>query len=162
MIGAEEIFALKGGTAINLFEWDLPRLSVDIDLTYLPNQGRPQVKVEVNPSLRGHLLPIRTIACSAQVQERFESLVETRCVSHGELFGGKICAALDRQHPRDLFDVRGLLNRDGISNEVRLGFIAALVSHGRPVSELIAPTRKDQRETFHEGRVDRRRALSPV
>ena len=32
----EKRFALKGGTAINLFEHDLPRLSVDIDLTWLP------------------------------------------------------------------------------------------------------------------------------
>jgi len=36
IIGREEAFALKGGTAINLFVRDLPRLSVDIDLTFLP------------------------------------------------------------------------------------------------------------------------------
>ena len=35
-IAREEVFALKGGTAINLFYRDMPRLSVDIDLTYLP------------------------------------------------------------------------------------------------------------------------------
>ena len=35
-IAREEMFALKGGTAINLFLRDLPRLSVDIDLVYLP------------------------------------------------------------------------------------------------------------------------------
>ncbi|WP_445177151.1 nucleotidyl transferase AbiEii/AbiGii toxin family protein [Rhizorhapis sp. SPR117] len=40
LVMAEPAFALKGGTAINLFEWDLPRLSVDIDLTYLPLQDR--------------------------------------------------------------------------------------------------------------------------
>lgn len=33
-------FALKGGTAINLFIHDMPRLSVDIDLTYLPIESR--------------------------------------------------------------------------------------------------------------------------
>ena len=33
---AEPVLALKGATAISLFEWDLPRLSVDIDVTYLP------------------------------------------------------------------------------------------------------------------------------
>ena len=32
--------ALKGGTAINLFIRHPPRLSVDIDLTYLPFQDR--------------------------------------------------------------------------------------------------------------------------
>uniref|UniRef100_UPI00352B436C nucleotidyl transferase AbiEii/AbiGii toxin family protein n=1 Tax=Tardiphaga sp. TaxID=1926292 RepID=UPI00352B436C len=153
---AEEVFALKGGTAINLFEWDLPRLSVDIDLTYLPVEDRTrslraigealarikseierrlpptrvtmtrqgqegmeiklncqrdktQIKVEVNPTLRGQLLPLRDLPSSDRVQERFEAFVEARCISHGELFGGKICAVLDRQHPRDLFDVRRLL-----------------------------------------------------
>jgi predicted nucleotidyltransferase component of viral defense system len=35
-IAEEDCFALKGGTAINLFVRNMPRLSVDIDLTYLP------------------------------------------------------------------------------------------------------------------------------
>lgn len=195
LVMIEPVFALKGGTAINLFEWDLPRLSVDIDLTYLPVQdrttslgaisealarikaeierrlpptrvtqtrqgqegmevklncqrGKTQIKVEVNPTLRGHLLPLRDLPCSDRVQERFEAFVEARCLSHGELFGGKICAALDRQHPRDLFDVKRLLDGEGIVDEVRYGFIAGLVSHGRPVAELIRPTRKDQGATF--------------
>ncbi len=39
-VAAENAFALKGGTAINLFYRDLPRLSVDIDLTFLPVQDR--------------------------------------------------------------------------------------------------------------------------
>ncbi|MGB3931771.1 MAG: nucleotidyl transferase AbiEii/AbiGii toxin family protein [Sphingobium sp.] len=195
LVMAEPVFALKGGTAINLFEWDLPRFSVDIDLTYLPiedratslgtiaealarikaqierrlpptrvtqtrqgqegievklncQRGKTQVKIEVNPSLRGHLLPLRDLPCSDRVQESFEAFVEARCLSHGELFGGKICAALDRQHPRDLFDVRRLLDEEGLIEEVRHGFIAGLVSHGRPVAELVRPTRKDQSETF--------------
>lgn len=195
LVMVEPMFALKGGTAINLFEWDLPRLSVDIDLTYLPihdraaslsaigealsrikaeierrlpptrvtlarqgqegmavklncQRGKTQIKVEVNPTLRGHLLPLRDLPCSDQVQERFEAFVEARCLSHGELFGGKLCAALDRQHPRDLFDVKRLLDREGLVDEVRYGLIAALVSHGRPAAELLRPTQKDQNETF--------------
>jgi predicted nucleotidyltransferase component of viral defense system len=36
LVAEERVFALKGGTAINLFYRDLPRLSIDIDLTYLP------------------------------------------------------------------------------------------------------------------------------
>lgn len=195
LVMAEPVFAPKGGTAINLFEWDMPRLSVDIDLTYLPNhdrkeslaaigealarigaaierrlppcrvtqarQGgegmevklncqrfRAQVKIEVNPSLRRHLFPVRDLACSDRVQEQFDGFVEARCVSHGELFGGKICAALDRQHPRDLFDVRRLLDQESLTDEVRLGAIAGFVSHGRPIAELVDPAPKDQRETF--------------
>lgn len=38
VVAKETRFALKGGTAINLFEHDLPRLSVDIDMTWLPVQ----------------------------------------------------------------------------------------------------------------------------
>ena len=40
LVAEEPAFALKGGTAINLFVRDLPRLSVDIDLTYLPVEDR--------------------------------------------------------------------------------------------------------------------------
>jgi len=40
LIAKEDVFALKGGTAINLFYRDMPRLSVDIDLTYLPVEDR--------------------------------------------------------------------------------------------------------------------------
>lgn len=42
MVAREPDFALKGGTAINLFIRDLPRLSVDIDLVFLPTHGRPE------------------------------------------------------------------------------------------------------------------------
>lgn len=194
-IAEEPCFALKGGTAINLFEWDLPRLSVDIDLTYLPTQGREdalasisetlgriktriedklkptrvtlvqqrdgleaklhcqrlrtQIKVEVNPVLRGHLLPIRSMACSERVQDMFGRFVETPVISRGELFGGKLCAALDRQHPRDLFDVKLLLDHEGgVPEDIKLGMMAGLVSHGRPIVELIQPRLKDREQSF--------------
>ena len=194
-VAEEPCFALKGGTAINLFEWDLPRLSVDIDLTYVPTQGRDealatisealgrlkvriedklkptrvtlvpqkdgleaklhcqrlrtQIKVEVNPVLRGHLLPVRSMACSERVQDMFGRFVETPVISRGELFGGKLCAAMDRQHPRDLFDVKLLLDDDGIlPDDIKLGMIAGLVSHGRPIAELIRPRMKDREQSF--------------
>jgi predicted nucleotidyltransferase component of viral defense system len=195
LIAEEHAFALKGGTAINLFERDLPRLSVDIDLTYLPfddrdtalaniavaltrikgriettlagcraslvHQGggmevklqiqraRTQVKVEVNPTLRGHLFPIRTMACAQRVEEVFEAFVEMPLLAHGELFGGKICAALDRQHPRDLFDVRQTLDEEGITEEIKYGLVAALVSHNRPIAELLAAHPQDRQAAFN-------------
>ena len=43
LVAPEDCFALKGGTAINLFIRDMPRLSVDIDLTYLPVEPRAEV-----------------------------------------------------------------------------------------------------------------------
>ena len=51
LVAAEKIFALKGGTAINLFYRDLPRLSVDIDLTYLPIKERAKSLVEIDQAL---------------------------------------------------------------------------------------------------------------
>ena len=41
-------------------------------------------------------------------------------LSTSEIYAGKICAALNRQHPRDLFDVRGLLNDQGITESINL------------------------------------------
>jgi hypothetical protein len=38
----EKVFAVHGGSAINLFIRDLPRYSVDIDLTYTPLEGREE------------------------------------------------------------------------------------------------------------------------
>jgi predicted nucleotidyltransferase component of viral defense system len=193
LVAEEEALALKGGTAINLFERDMPRLSVDIDLTYLPFDGRaealaaisdalkriaaritktvPQarvtpvaiagedvklhvqefktsIKIEVNTVLRGQLLPPRRMALTAGTQAAFESFAETKVVSFAELFGGKICAALDRQHPRDLFDVKLLLDGEGLTSEVRQGVIAGLLSHPRPFDELLRPVAKDQAKTF--------------
>jgi predicted nucleotidyltransferase component of viral defense system len=193
-VAQEKVFGLKGGTAINLFERNLPRLSVDIDLTYLPfddratalaniksalgrikstietalpgirvtavtQEGgveaklhcqyrRTQVKIEVNTTIRGQLFPTRTMACADAVQDAFETFVETAVVSQAELYGGKLCAALDRQHPRDLFDVYHLLNNEGLTPEIRLGLIAGVLSHPRPINEVLFPKAKNQREAF--------------
>lgn len=194
LVAEEKDFALKGGTAINLFVRDLPRLSVDIDLTYLPLDHRPtafanitdalkrikariestvpgsrvtlvdqgggmavkllvqrartQIKIEVNPTLRGSLLPVHTLTTTPRVEEVFEAFVEMAVISHAELFGGKLCAALDRQHPRDLFDVRGLLDAEGITDEVRHGLIAGLTGHNRPASELLGGRMQDRQTAF--------------
>jgi predicted nucleotidyltransferase component of viral defense system len=193
-VAEEGVFALKGGTAINLFERNIPRLSVDIDLTYLPFKERPQalteisealsrikarvetnipairvtkveqgsgieaklhcqhlrtqIKIEVNTIIRGHLLPPRTMTVRDMVQERFEAFAEMPVVSRAELYGGKLCAALDRQHPRDLFDVHQLLEQEGLTREIMSGLLAAVLSHPRPINEVLFAAHKDQRETF--------------
>ncbi|MBM3955867.1 MAG: nucleotidyl transferase AbiEii/AbiGii toxin family protein [Planctomycetes bacterium] len=194
LVAEEAAFALKGGTAINFFVRNMPRLSVDIDLTYLPlddraaslagiseglarikarahdrlpgtrvtlvpqsehmavkvhcQRGRARVKIEVNPLQRGSLWPVRQLACTDAVQEAFESFVELPVVSHADLFGGKLSAALDRQHPRDLFDVRHLLDAEGFGGDVRAGLLVNVIGHRRPIVELLAPEAKDQRKTF--------------
>lgn len=111
-------------------------------------RGRARVKVEVNPLQRGALWPVRTLACTDAVQETFESYIEVPVVSHAELFGGKVSAALDRQHPRDLFDVRQLLDVEGFGDDVRAGLLMNLIGHRRPIAELLNPEVQDQRQTF--------------
>jgi predicted nucleotidyltransferase component of viral defense system len=195
LVAVEDCFALKGGTAINLFIRDMPRLSVDIDLTYLPVQprdqslkaigaamtriserivkaipgarvtpstaegailklllrtGGAQIKIEVTPVLRGCVYEPELRAVSSAVEETF-GFAEMQVVSFADLYAGKIVAALDRQHPRDLFDVRDLLAKEGIGDDLRRAFIVYLLSHGRPMSEVLAPRRKLIREEFLRG-----------
>ena len=150
---ALEYPALKGGTAINLFIQDFPRLSVDIDLAYLPLEPRDEalknvrsalervtgrinaqpsvnavlqdnkqdelriivttesatIKIEVSPVARGTLHEPELLPVVESVEDEF-GYAEIPVVSQADLYGGKLCAAMDRQHPRDLYDVQQLLN----------------------------------------------------
>lgn len=169
IISRHPIFALKGGTAINFFIRDMPRLSVDIDLTYTPVDERETaltaihvalknisidieqlipgaavipkitqdyleglsaradgciVKIEPNPVLRGTIYEPGIMTVTPRVQEMFDMAVEARMLNTAEIYGGKICAALDRQHPRDLFDIKWLLNNEGITDTIRKSFEA--------------------------------------
>jgi predicted nucleotidyltransferase component of viral defense system len=195
LVALEDCFALKGGTAINLFVRDMPRLSVDLDLTYLPVQSRAdslsaidaamtriaeriaraipdarvtpaaaegailrllvraggaQIKIEVTPVLRGCVYEPQRRGVSAAVEQAF-GFAEMPVVSFADLYAGKIVAALDRQHPRDLFDVRDLLANEGIDDDLRRAFIVYLLSHGRPMAEVLAPTRKPIEAEFLRG-----------
>ena len=187
-VAKQSCFALKGGTAINLFVREFPRLSVDIDLVYLPMKGRDealqeisealdtistnlqtafkdmklteaykskrdslrlvvarngvQIKVELSPVLRGTVYEPALMEVCESVEEEF-GYVETPVVALADLYAGKICAALDRQHPRDLFDVKGLLENEGLTDEIRKAFIVYLSSHNRPIAELLRPQYKD-------------------
>lgn len=194
-IATEKTLALKGGTAINLFLRNMPRLSVDIDLTYLPFDTREtalanisyslgrireritksntgttvnsyiiegndaklfvqsqnaQIKVEVNTTTRGHIQPVRLLQVNDKVQERFKKFAAIQVISDAELYGGKICAALDRQHPRDLFDVYLLFKESGITEDIKNGFISALLSHMRTMQEVLHPHFLDQRSAFEK------------
>ena len=136
-IAKEKCFALHGGTAINLFVREMPRLSVDIDLTYLPIEDRQnsldnivdalerikgrilttlpktkvqnqkeisklqishrgfQIKIEVNQTNRGVLSdPIEYQLCE-KAQDQFDAFCSIAVVPLSQLYGGKICAALD-------------------------------------------------------------------
>ena len=184
LVDTEKCFALKGGTAINLFMQNLPRLSVDIDLVYLPNENRIMalkniknaldriadlikkqfstasivksylhkddalrlvvtvkgimVKVELSPVLRGTVFtPVRKSVVD-EVEDMF-GYAEIEVVSRADLYASKFCAALDRQHPRDLFDVKLFLDNQKFDASIRKAFIVYLISHPRPMSEILNP-----------------------
>jgi predicted nucleotidyltransferase component of viral defense system len=172
-IAEEKVFALKGGTAINFFVRDFPRVSVDIDLTYIGLEGRQEaftninnalsrivkklrsdkfgvnveknksdmwkiqcfednaeIIIEVNYIARGFVYPIRELQVCQQVGDAY-GFAEIQVISTPELYGGKICAALDRQHPRDLFDIKVLFENEGITDEIKNGFIVFAVRQRR-------------------------------
>lgn len=152
-------FALKGGTAINLFERGLKRihgikfvnLGVEsLEYKLLCRTPEALVKIEVNTTMRGHVFPIRTMPVHPDAEEILGQYTEMPVISREELYGGKICAALDRQHPRDLFDLAPFLSgsRNGFDRRIVLGFIICLLSHNRPLHELLAPNAHDMKEAF--------------
>jgi hypothetical protein len=93
--------------------------------------------------LRSSLFAPEKKALSPLAQKEFKVEVEVQCLGLADTFGGKICAALDRQHPRDLFDVKNLFENEGITRDIMDSFIFYLVSHNRPINELLAPNLKN-------------------
>lgn len=72
-------------------------------------------------------------------------------MSFPDLYAGKMVAALDRQHPRDLFDVRDLFASEGVDDDLRRAFIVYLLSHNRPMPEVLAPRLKPITQEFLRG-----------
>ncbi|CAJ8196053.1 Nucleotidyl transferase of uncharacterised function (DUF1814) [Burkholderia pseudomallei] len=179
---ANDLFAMKGGTAINLFVQNMPRLSVDIDVVYVPPQTlrvealaaiqqelaaieqrlapqglrarlvgskdlsdtkllveneTSQVKIEVNTVFRGTVLPIERHALCARTTEQFATELELPVLAPDELYGSKLVAALDRQHPRDLFDVWQLYQSGGLTERMIECFVVYLAGHNRPIHEVL-------------------------
>ena len=183
-VAKETMFALKGGTAINLFYRNLPRLSADIDLTYLPITDRAnslaeinagltrlaeaisanapatqakkiagggggetrvlvrrsnvEVKIETSPVARGVVNDPELRGVSEAVEDRF-GFAEIQVAAFEDLFAGKLHAALDRQHPRDLYDVKLLYENEGISDALFRTLLIYIASSARPAHELLAP-----------------------
>lgn len=188
--------ALKGGTAINFFVRNLPRLSIDIDLVYLPVKDREAtlsdltykmsrikedvytqfqkvqianrvlkntnningltikvddatIKIATNTIIRGTVYKPEQMVLCKKAEEIFEMSLIATCLSMPDLYGGKICAALDRQHPRDLFDVKLLFDNEGFTEKIRKAFIVYLISHDRPIYELLNPNTIDMTDAYN-------------
>ncbi|MEI7537317.1 MAG: nucleotidyl transferase AbiEii/AbiGii toxin family protein [Comamonadaceae bacterium] len=177
-------FALKGGTALNLFVQDMPRLSVDIDVVFTdcnldrdaalaaialaltqvqaalqargyratPLRSRlgdevklmvtsdlASVKVEVNFVFRGTVLPVVQMPLALAARSLFATGVTLPVLDAAELYGSKLVAAMDRQHPRDIFDVVKMLEHFGWQSSFVDCFVAYLAGHNRPVHEVLFP-----------------------
>ncbi len=186
VIYREEDFAVHGGTAINLFIKDLPRYSVDVDITYIPfgqrdeslakidkklavisqqlqravpginirpvpnkllcTLGRSTVKIEVNGIKRGIIGPTIEVPLCGKAQEEFGMYCKARIVPMEQLYGGKIAAALSRQHPRDLFDFN-YMETDKMNN-LKRGFMFALLGSDKPIIESLYPNPINQQEAL--------------
>ena len=183
-----DVFALKGGTAINLFLRDMPRLSVDLDLAFIDHtlsredalkrisdtlrgsakqlqrlgfnvrtvavasapdtklfvrRQHIEIKVEVNFVTRGLVGRVASRSLTQRAQDALQAEIEIPIASSEDVYAGKLVAALDRQHPRDLFDVMQLFEHEGITPAIRRAFILYLASHDRPLHEVLAPKRRD-------------------
>ena len=100
--------------------------------------------------LRGAVYDPVVMSVVPVVEDAF-GFAEMQVVSFADLYAGKIVAAFDRQHPRDLFDVRSLLANEGVGDELRRAFLIYVISHNRPMAEVLAPTRKPLDEEFARG-----------
>ncbi|HUU41174.1 MAG TPA: nucleotidyl transferase AbiEii/AbiGii toxin family protein [Desulfatiglandales bacterium] len=114
------------------------------------DQEGATVKIEPNLVLRGSVYPPEIKTLSKKAQDLFELSVQSRILSMDELYAGKICAALDRQHPRDFFDVHILFKNEGLTAKIRRAFIVYLISHPRPMIEIPSPQPKDLRDIFEK------------
>jgi len=181
-------FAIHGGTAINLYLLDLPRYSIDVDVTYIPIKSRNEsfiaihnnltilkekirtiipnvvitqktnklycslkgiiVKIEVSGTKRGIIEPCEMRTLCEKAQNEFETINKAKIVSISQLYGGKIIVALDRQHPRDLFDVKLMFELIDNFEQIKKGFLYSLLGGNRPIVETLSPNRIDQQETL--------------
>jgi len=186
--------AMKGGTAINLFLRDMPRLSVDIDLVYtelnhgsreealaaingrvsriaemakmLPGvsvrvskregvdptiyvtRNGAEIKVETNFVFRGTVYQPVAASLTKSTEDLFRKSVRISMLDPDELYASKLVAALDRQHPRDLFDVMNMLAAGGVTPRMRRAFVVYMAGHNRPMHEVLAPNKHDLRVAF--------------
>lgn len=188
VVAKQRMFALKGGAAINYFLQDTPRISVDLDLCYIPLRPRKEsleeiadgmaaigndfkrlfpdshvvarnkselgtpgtlqltsravdIKIEPNFVLRGNVLPVGEKEAVPNVKELIGGRPRIQTLATEEIYAGKVCAALDRQLPRDLFDVNLMFDKIGFTEKLKDTFLVYLVYQNRPIEEILNPHR---------------------
>ncbi len=99
--------------------------------------------------LRGTVYPAILQESCTIIKTKYGTSLRVNTLSFEDLYAGKFCAALDRQHPRDLFDVMIFYeNNNKITDKLKKAFLVYLISCNRPISELINPNRLDQSLIF--------------
>ena len=106
------------------------------------------VKIEVKTVIRGTVNPTQIRAVTAAASDALLADLALPLLSPEDVYGGKLVAAMDRQHPRDLFDVMELFGHGGITPAIRRAFIVYLASHNRTLHEVSFPTPKDVRLAY--------------
>ncbi len=202
-----ETFALKGGTAINLYLTAAPRLSVDLDLVFLPtdipreqalsaitdelsalqarvitaglrarslgqvigqdrqllvSDGKAEIKIEVNQVFRGSALPPTSLDLHPKAQALFEVSAPARLLDSREIYAGKVVAALDRQHPRDLFDIWSRNQSSSFTSDDIDLVSVYIAGHNRPPHEILASRNKPLQLSYENSFVGMTADLPPA
>jgi hypothetical protein len=104
------------------------------------------VKIEVNGIKRGIIGDVEERQLCERARAEFNMGCIARTVSYSQLYGGKITAALSRQHPRDLFDCKNMKIQS--FDDVKDGFMLCLLGSDKPFIESLSPNDIDQTEAL--------------
>jgi hypothetical protein len=107
-------------------------------------------KIEVNYNFRGTLIPPRAVRITESARRVFAADFSIPTLAKEELYGGKLVAALDRQHPRDFFDVREMFFGGHFDPGVVDCFICYLAGHNRTVHDVLFSTDKNFSAIYEE------------
>lgn len=108
--------------------------------------GEAMVKIEVNGTKRGIIGETADMPLCDRAQKEFNMSCKARTVSFSQLYGGKITAALSRQHPRDLFDCKYMELQS--FDDVKKGFMLCLLGSDKPIIESLEPNEVNQTEAL--------------
>lgn len=140
---SSELQALHGELNELGFRCEMGAMSEGSEVKLFVQRDRTRVKIEVNYVYRGTILPVEHRPLTTRAQDVFFTDLEIPILHQDELYGSKLVAALDRQHPRDLFDVMNLYARSGLTPGIVECFICYLAGHNRPAHEVLFPNEID-------------------
>lgn len=109
-----------------------------------------EVKIEVNFVMRGTVHPVQSISLTHKAQAILLADITLPIASREDVYAGKLVAAMDRQHPRDLFDVKELFANEGITPDIRRAFVVYLACHNRSTHAVLFPKQKNIAQEYEQ------------